>query len=1336
MLLPAVQMAAQVPVLDSVCSGAARNYRVDGESGSTYSWILTPPAGPAVTLPSDADTLQMSWDYPGGLYILQAVQHALNGCDALAVYGQVLIFEQPDVFAGPNALVCVGRYYKLVYSSAENYSALLWTTSGDGTFDDDTVLHPAYTPGDNDILAGTVTLTLTGYGLGFGDACDPSVHSMELAFVFEIIPQFEPIGPLCQFSIPPALPDTSLEGITGFWNPPIISTLVLGDFQYTFSPNDPAQCGIDTTIVITITSEILPQFEPIGPLCINSTPPALPDTSLEGITGTWAPPLISTDAPGTINYVFTPDDSTQCGIETDMDIAVVTEISPVFEPIGPFCQYSPAPALPVTSLNGISGTWEPPTIDTSVPGTFNYFFTADPDECGLDTTIAIIILPLVTPTFETIGPLCQYQAAPILPGTSLEGITGTWSPAWINTSTPGVFTYTFNPDPGQCGIVVTTEITIIEEAAPVFEPIGPLCQNTPAPELPGTSLNGITGTWVPPVINTGETGTFFFTFTPDTSYQCALPYSMMIIVVSEIFPEFDPIGPLCQNSMPPQLPPVSNNGITGSWDPTVIDTSVPGESTYIFTPDEGQCAEEFEMEIEITDEIMPEFDPVEPLCQGTEPPALPAISNNGITGTWDPAVINTTVPGTFTYAFTPDNPEQCGVETSMQVTIVTEIMPEFNPVEPLCQNSEAPDLRDISNNGIQGSWEPPNINTSEVGTFTHTFTPDEGQCAVPVTMDITIVNELTPVFDPIGPFCLNSPATPLPGSSLNDITGTWAPPVISTGETGTFIYTFTPDDGQCAVAVNMSIVVNDEITPVFAQPGPFCQGTQASPLPGTSLNGITGTWDPPVPNTSETGTSSYTFAPDEGLCAVVVSMEIEVLENVTPWFDPIGPLSQNSTPPLLPYSSNNTPPVSGTWNPPLIDTSVPGTFAYTFIPDEGQCAFPTEMNITVLFDYLEAITIPGRHCLGDAAIVPVEVDKFHNVAAFQLKLSYNVDMLYCEGFASVNPLLEDGFTGTIDVNNGIITLNWQSATPLTFTQIEVVTELVFTPKEPGQGELTWYTGPLDSYFYDLNGLSIPAEFFTDDLVIYQPPEILLSTSKTVCEGDSVTIYGIATGMYPPISYEWTYPDGSTHTNDPSFISVTRANDGYYTLLATDSLGCTDQKAIWLIVSENPVAAFHGSDTLTEAPGYILEAGSGQSSYLWNTGETSESITIDTAGYYWVEMVTHAGCTGKDSVYILISDEIPPEFMFIPNAFSPNGDGLNDTFKAVSGRELGFFLMQIYNRWGEKLFESSDISIGWDGKKNGSLCPADAYVYKIVYSLPGTPSTERPMIKTGAVVIVK
>jgi gliding motility-associated-like protein len=368
-------------------------------------------------------------------------------------------------------------------------------------------------------------------------------------------------------------------------------------------------------------------------------------------------------------------------------------------------------------------------------------------------------------------------------------------------------------------------------------------------------------------------------------------------------------------------------------------------------------------------------------------------------------------------------------------------------------------------------------------------------------------------------------------------------------------------------------------------------------------------------------------------------------------------------------------------------------------------------------------------------MVPVNVDNFNSVAAFHLKLSYNADNLQCEGFANAQPLLADSLTGWVDVAAGDIHLAWKSPVSVTFPGTEKVADLVFTTKNPGQGQLSWYTGETESYFTNSSGNPIPAEFSTGVVTVYEPPEIILDQGKTVCTGQFVSLMSIATGNQPPIGYQWIYPDGDTTDSDPFFFSVTSSDAGLYTLLATDGVGCTDQKSIELIVSDNPVAAFHGTDTLELHAGDVLDAGAGMVSYRWSPGDTTQSIVIQSEGKYMVEMESQVGCVGKDSIYVKLTTEEIPEFnLYIPNAFSPNGDGINDSFKISSNSlNIQHLTLNIYDRWGGLIVETDGIVNGWDGRKNGKDCPGGVYVYKIVFSVDGIPGNQE---RAGTVMLVR
>jgi hypothetical protein len=104
-------------------------------------------------------------------------------------------------------------------------------------------------------------------------------------------------------------------------------------------------------------------------------------------------------------------------------------------------------------------------------------------------------------------------------------------------------------------------------------------------------------------------------------------------------------------------------------------------------------------------------------------------------------------------------------------------------------------------------------------------------------------------------------------TSNNGIAGSWAPAV---NNTTTTTYTFTPNSGQCATTTTMTVVVNPNLTPSFAQVAPICSGGSFT-MPTTSNNGIAGSWAPAVNNTA---TTTYTFTPNSGQCATTATMTV------------------------------------------------------------------------------------------------------------------------------------------------------------------------------------------------------------------------------------------------------------------------------------------------------------------------------------------------------------------------------------------------------------------------------------------------------------------------------
>lgn len=217
------------------------------------------------------------------------------------------------------------------------------------------------------------------------------------------------------------------------------------------------------------------------------------------------------------------------------------------------------------------------------------------------------------------------------------------------------------------------------------------------------------------------------------------------------------------------------------------------------------------------------------------------------------------------------------------------------------------------------------------------------------------------------------------------------------------------------------------------------------------------------------------------------------------------------------------------------------------------------------------------------------------------------------------------------------------------------------------------------------------------------------------------------------SYYWNFGDGGSDTSkDPTHIYL---DAGSYSInhIVTDINGCIGKKVIAgaVKVFPFPVANFVSSPEVASifTPQInFIDQSSNVVKWEWNFGDNSEYSlnqnplhTYNDTGTYRIRLVTTSenGCV--DTTYGKIN--IKGEFaIYIPNAFTPNGDGVNDLFSPL-GIGVKEFEMIIYDRWGLKIYSSEDISKGWDGKTmdGDNLCQMDVYVYIIkTVDLSGSP----------------
>lgn len=220
------------------------------------------------------------------------------------------------------------------------------------------------------------------------------------------------------------------------------------------------------------------------------------------------------------------------------------------------------------------------------------------------------------------------------------------------------------------------------------------------------------------------------------------------------------------------------------------------------------------------------------------------------------------------------------------------------------------------------------------------------------------------------------------------------------------------------------------------------------------------------------------------------------------------------------------------------------------------------------------------------------------------------------------------------------------------------------------------------------------------------------TTEVTCNNrtDGSAIVTLST----PGNYSYLWSTNPAQTTD----TATNLNAGNYSVTVS-APGMCDVSATAVVQVSQPSAYLHYQNVTCQGTnngevGATVAGGKSPYSYWWSTGDSVAKITGLSAGSYLVTISDACHCSITDSVVLI--KEVCPSEVFFPTAFSPNGDGENDFFKATSFADVKKFQMQVYNRWGELVFESANIRSGWDGIYEGIQQPLSVYVWYAEYAL--------------------
>jgi gliding motility-associated-like protein len=254
---------------------------------------------------------------------------------------------------------------------------------------------------------------------------------------------------------------------------------------------------------------------------------------------------------------------------------------------------------------------------------------------------------------------------------------------------------------------------------------------------------------------------------------------------------------------------------------------------------------------------------------------------------------------------------------------------------------------------------------------------------------------------------------------------------------------------------------------------------------------------------------------------------------------------------------------------------------------------------------------------------------------------------------------------------------------------------------------------------------------TVTLKVVDPPRATAAPDTTVCFGIPLTLRATG-GTY----YKWTpayYVDKST-----SAVTLAHPPDTtLFTVTVTDTLGCPKPVTATALVNVVPkVNAFAGNDTIIMLNTPFQLNATGGVRYTWAPpdGLNSRNIYNPVTTYnrditYTVTAYTQEGCSGTDNIFVRF---IKGPDIYIPNAFSPNGDGLNDLFRPLPVGIVQMEFFRVFDRWGKLMFSSTAYLKGWDGTVNGSIAAVGTYVWVV----QGKDINNNTVQRKGTVTLVR
>lgn len=254
----------------------------------------------------------------------------------------------------------------------------------------------------------------------------------------------------------------------------------------------------------------------------------------------------------------------------------------------------------------------------------------------------------------------------------------------------------------------------------------------------------------------------------------------------------------------------------------------------------------------------------------------------------------------------------------------------------------------------------------------------------------------------------------------------------------------------------------------------------------------------------------------------------------------------------------------------------------------------------------------------------------------------------------------------------------------------------------GQSTQTIPVSSTGQYTVTVTGTNGCTAQFSAQANFIPPPVVQLGADTVLCAEQPLVL----DAGNPGSTYQW-------NTGATSRTWMPTASGTYS--VSVDNGYCSVTDEIHVIFNPIPVRmATHQYYTCLDDDPHAVEidAGNPDCTFLWDDGKTTPRIMANSYGWHSVRITNSFGCTIADSALV---NEFCRPTLFIPNTFTPNGDGRNDEWLPV-GNNVGFYEMSVFDRWGGVIFHTTDFTKGWDGTMNGNQVPNEVYAYRVVFRL--------------------